>query len=352
LHGQGYDAPSRVPESANMGIVNVGIDAASMLSPDESSTPECGIPTCVNACSLFSDELTPFRAGKPGHFRNCDVLLHVELLEIDVAGDQRVFGIASAGAFLEGVFLLSRGSAQLEQWWVASGTNSSSLTKISGRGVFDEPYDALRHSVPAFLEQIDYQRQRAVVIAEAVKFKNVLRRKKRQLLTLDEYDYEDWGPFKKELASFAKKRLPGISAEIAESVLEHWARDLCSNDEIAGQSLVETMSGRDFEQFCEQQLTALSWRCRRTAATGDQGVDLICERNGVRLVVQCKHYTGPVGNAAVQEVIAARAYEAADRAAVVISSSFTRSARDLASATGVVLLHYSEIADSDQCLNL
>jgi restriction system protein len=33
---------------------------------------------------------------------------------------------------------------------------------------------------------------------------------------------------------------------------------------------------------------------------------VVAERDGVRLVVQCKRYAKPVGNGAVQEVVAAR----------------------------------------------
>ena len=70
-------------------------------------------------------------------------------------------------------------------------------------------------------------------------------------------------------------------------------------------------------------------------------IHMVCHK---RLVVQCKLYSGSVGNAAVQEVIAAREYEYADLAAVVSNGPFTASARELASAANVLLLHHDEIA--------
>jgi restriction system protein len=83
---------------------------------------------------------------------------------------------------------------------------------------------------------------------------------------------------------------------------------------------------------------------RLTKASGDQGVDIVCEAGGKRLVVQCKLYSGSVGNAAVQEAIATREFEGADLAAVVSNGVYTSGARELASAANIYLLHHDEIA--------
>jgi restriction system protein len=54
-------------------------------------------------------------------------------------------------------------------------------------------------------------------------------------------------------------------------------------------------------------------------------------------VVQCKAWSGSVGNSAVQEAISARSFYAADFAAVVSDGNFTTSARELAARSHVVL---------------
>lgn len=56
-----------------------------------------------------------------------------------------------------------------------------------------------------------------------------------------------------------------------------------------------------------------------------------------KIVVQCKHYSKPVGVRAVQEVNAARQYYGASRAAVATNSTFTRQAKQLAKRCGVEL---------------
>ncbi|WP_298952281.1 restriction endonuclease [uncultured Methylobacterium sp.] len=102
--------------------------------------------------------------------------------------------------------------------------------------------------------------------------------------------------------------------------------------------------GIAYERFCAALLERAGWHARATRASGDQGADVIAERDGTRLVVQCKRYARPVGNGAVQEVVAARSYWSADLAAVVSNAGFTPSARKLAAATDVRLLHHDDLA--------
>ena len=93
-----------------------------------------------------------------------------------------------------------------------------------------------------------------------------------------------------------------------------------------------------FEQWCERRLARLGWTAVATKLTGDQGADVLAEKNGFRVVVQCKYYSSPVGNKSVQEVYAARQHYRYDAAAVVTNSGYTPSARALAGSTGVALL--------------
>lgn len=103
--------------------------------------------------------------------------------------------------------------------------------------------------------------------------------------------------------------------------------------------------GIAYERFCAGRLREAGWNARATQASGDQGADIVAERDGLRLVVQCKRYGKPVGNAAVQEIAAAMRYWSGDRAAVVSNAGFTPSARKLAGATGVMLLHHDDLID-------
>jgi restriction system protein len=104
------------------------------------------------------------------------------------------------------------------------------------------------------------------------------------------------------------------------------------------------MNPVDYERYCALQLERAGWSCRLTAVTGDQGADIIARRpDGKTLVLQCKLYSQPVGNDAVQQVHAARTFQAADLAAVVSNQPFTRSAQQLAQVNGVRLLHHEQL---------
>lgn len=66
---------------------------------------------------------------------------------------------------------------------------------------------------------------------------------------------------------------------------------------------------------------------------GDQGADVVVELpNNRRLAIQCKNTDSPMGNSAVQEIMAAKAYYDADELAIVSPRGFTDRCVELAQA--------------------
>jgi restriction system protein len=61
--------------------------------------------------------------------------------------------------------------------------------------------------------------------------------------------------------------------------------------------------------------------------------------------VQCKYYSSPVGNKAVQEVYSAKDVYDAEQAWVVTNHSYTPAAKVAAKKLGVLLIHHDEIPD-------
>ena len=107
---------------------------------------------------------------------------------------------------------------------------------------------------------------------------------------------------------------------------------------------VTEIDGISFEHHCAEMLRNAGWEARVTQSSADQGIDIIASRSGKKGVFQCKRYSQPVGNAAVQEVIAGKVFERASFAVVVSNNSYTQSARQLANAAGVHLIHFSELS--------
>jgi len=94
----------------------------------------------------------------------------------------------------------------------------------------------------------------------------------------------------------------------------------------------------EFEEWCAAELRAAGWDARVTGQTGDQGVDVRASHGSKVIVLQCKLYSWPSGNDAVQQVFAGKTFYRAHAAVVVSTGGFTKSARAIASQTGVHLL--------------
>jgi restriction system protein len=93
---------------------------------------------------------------------------------------------------------------------------------------------------------------------------------------------------------------------------------------------VDDMSGVEFEEFVAAQLRTVGWAVTHTASTGDYGVDLVAQKDGTRMAVQCKRQAKAVGVAAVQQVVSGARQHGCNRAVVVTNQAFTKAARQLA----------------------
>ena len=98
------------------------------------------------------------------------------------------------------------------------------------------------------------------------------------------------------------------------------------------------MDGLKFEEYCANILRSQGYKhVKVTKASGDQGVDVLAFRKRKKYAIQCKYYSEPVSNTAVQEVLAGKLYYKCDEAIVMTNSTFTQSAKELAEKTGVEL---------------
>lgn len=113
-------------------------------------------------------------------------------------------------------------------------------------------------------------------------------------------------------------------------------------------SFDDICDGIEYEHAVAKSINTFAdgWIAEVSKASGDQGLDIMATSdNGTTVAIQAKFYSSPVGNKAVQEVIAARGYYKTDYAAVVSNSSFTKSACDLALVNNVELLHHNSVVD-------
>ncbi len=102
-------------------------------------------------------------------------------------------------------------------------------------------------------------------------------------------------------------------------------------------------NGHEFEHWVAKNLNQSGWNAKVTSGSGDQGIDVIATKNGRTIGLQCKLYSSPVGNKAVQEAYAGKAFHQMDVVGVITNTSYTKSARALATDTGVKLLPHHDI---------
>ena len=100
---------------------------------------------------------------------------------------------------------------------------------------------------------------------------------------------------------------------------------------------VRSMSGAQFEVFTADLFRALGHQAVVLGGAGDQGVDVIVNRRGERVALQCKNHKRAVGNRPVQEVFAGARHHRCVEACVVAPGGYTRGAIALARSRGVSL---------------
>ena len=103
-------------------------------------------------------------------------------------------------------------------------------------------------------------------------------------------------------------------------------------------SRMDELEGHDFEFFCADLLRAQGFiDVEVTRGSGDFGVDILAEKDGVTYAVQCKRYTAPVGVKAIQEAYAGRDYYDRMVGAVMTNQYFTAPAVEAAKKLKILL---------------
>lgn len=144
--------------------------------------------------------------------------------------------------------------------------------------------------------------------------------------------------FSNDTADFAQKAADQV-CYAARIPLERENTDITgSYSGIPETKNIDMMEGHDFEYWCAELLKKKDFQnVEVTKGSGDQGVDILAEKGGVRYAIQCKCYSKDLGNTPVQEVEAGRIYYGCHVGAVMTNRYFIQGAKDLARKTGTLL---------------
>ena len=117
-------------------------------------------------------------------------------------------------------------------------------------------------------------------------------------------------------------------------------------------SEVDRMDGNSFEYFCKNLLQADGFNdIRVTKQSGDYGADITAKKDDIRYVIQCKRYSGNVGEDAIQEVYASKKVYNSEVAVVLTNSYFTNQAIVLASHNSVHLWNRDKLIEMMNKMN-
>jgi restriction system protein len=171
--------------------------------------------------------------------------------------------------------------------------------------------------------------------------------RRKQLTIQQSYGLIDVSKWDKEIEVFTSRVIEPVTGALRDPKNAQLVADAIDR---ATQNFASTttmfhpgMDPMQYEGLVADSLRDLGWETRLTKGSGDQGIDVIADMRETKVVIQCKLYSNPVGNSAVQEAIAGMRFEDADYAAVVSNASFTSAARQLATTAGVFLLHHEQL---------
>lgn len=100
---------------------------------------------------------------------------------------------------------------------------------------------------------------------------------------------------------------------------------------------VDNLAGYEFEEFISSLLNNLGYDAKVTQESGDYGIDVVAIKDNIRYAIQCKNYSQPVGNKAIQEAYSGKNYYDCHVAIVVTNNHFTTNAINQAKMNKVVL---------------
>ncbi len=101
---------------------------------------------------------------------------------------------------------------------------------------------------------------------------------------------------------------------------------------------IDNMEGHDFEYYCADLLRKNGFEnVEVTQGSGDHGIDVLAEKDGIAYAIQCKCYSSNIGNAAVQQAHTGKSIYKKDIAVVLTNRYFTAQAKEEAAVLGVKL---------------
>lgn len=108
----------------------------------------------------------------------------------------------------------------------------------------------------------------------------------------------------------------------------------------------------EFEIFIKRLFEKMEYEVETTKVTGDEGVDLRLQKGARRAIVQCKRYSGSVGQPAIRDLYGVMVHEEADEAYLITTGNITLPAQTWAQGKPIHLVDSVQLLEWIKELNL
>lgn len=105
---------------------------------------------------------------------------------------------------------------------------------------------------------------------------------------------------------------------------------------------IDTMDGYEFEELIYKLFRNMNFDVEHTSLSGDGGIDLIAYSNQLlykgKYIIQCKRYSGSVGEPAIRDLYGVVLSESANKGILITNSTFTKQAVAFAEGKNIELI--------------
>ena len=110
-------------------------------------------------------------------------------------------------------------------------------------------------------------------------------------------------------------------------------------------SQLDSLDPYEFEEWIARFLRIQGYNANCTKKSGDYGIDVLAEKDGLTIGIQCKKFTTPVGIKAIQETISGMTYYDCEMGWVISTAPyFTQAAKNLAEKQNIQLYNKNDLA--------
>lgn len=196
-------------------------------------------------------------------------------------------------------------------------------------------------------EKDDYILNKTIFLNLVEKHIPVLYRKKTLGAIKDEYGFIDTSSWQKSKKNFLNKLKERYEINLEEETCLELIEQVVNDYQDSKSEILNEVPSDpyEYEKYCANILNNNGWSAQITSGSGDHGVDVIAEKNGQYVAIQCKLYNSKIGNKAVQEVASGMKHWNSSIAVVVTNSDYTKNAIDIARTHNVHLLHHSHLPE-------